>query len=278
MTDRVSRVTAYCLAAALALLSLSASADCERRTRTISYAGDPEKVFISPGQFTEVIFPEELAAVLPERPEGLSFHENAFPDRLFFTTEDKAYVGNVILQGASGQSYHLQLLARQGCADTTVTVERAGDSKTAKKAKKQGLGDAGPQDRPEVRLLRAMVTDQSLRGFDRREADGELGSRMVYEQGPVALFLHEIYEGRRYTGFILLAVNRGRTPYRVALEALDFQSRRIREAFGRVRKITMEPNDFRLDPAPEFASDAMEASHQGIVYIVSEKTEALRGG
>lgn len=240
---------------------------CDREQRQASFSGKPIEIRVAPQQFTEVVFPETLAAVLPEKVEGLRYHENAFPDRLFFTVEEADYRGIVILQGVSGDTYHLRL-AGGTCGDLTVHVTSGANvapSAPPPAAQKQGK-----------KLIDYMLLGETPPAYARDKIDTPLPSRLVMQQGSVKFYLSEIYKGLHYNGLVLMAVNEGRTPYRVALEAIDFATPELREVLGRVTEITMFPYDFRLGPAPEFAADAAHPSHQGLVFIVAEAQRRVR--
>lgn len=255
------------LALALASTTVHAAA-CERVQRQVVFAGTPVDVNVAPNQFTEVVFPETLAAVLPEKTEGLQYHENAFPDRLFFTVEDPKYRGIVILQGVSGNTYHLRLLGGN-CADLTIH----GNARSTSEALVAPPASAQKKGR---KLIEYMLTGETPPAYSRTQLTDPLPSRLVLEQGSVKFYLSEIYKGLNYTGLVLMAVNEGRVPYRVALEGIDFSTPELRNVLGRVTEITMYPYDFRLGPAPEFAADAAHPSHQGLVFIVSETRRGLR--
>lgn len=248
-------------AALTTILSADAYAACERMQRSVAYDGRPVDVRVAKGQFTEVIFPEQLVAVLPEKVQGMSYHENAFPDRLFFAVDDSAYRGIVILQGQSGSSYHVRLNGA-ACGDLTVRIdERSIEPLRPPPATAQRAGK---------KLIEYMLLGETPPAYSRSKVDVPMPERLVLEQGSVKFYIDEIYKGLNYTGIVLLAVNEGRVPYRVALEAIDFSTPELREVLGRVTEITMFPYDFRLSPAPEFAADAAHATHQGLVFIVSE--------
>lgn len=241
----------------------ASSGNCDRIQRSESFAGKPLDISVSPDQFTEVVFPDELVGILPEQPEGMRYHETpGFADRLFFSVEETDYRGIVILQAEDGTTYHLRLVATEGCADSTVSL-LGGETKQPSK----------PPEREQQRgrkLMEYLLLGETPPGYQRERVKGSLNERLVFEQGSVRFFLEEVYKGYNYKGYVLRAVNEGRVPYRVAIEGIDFTDRGLRQQFGRVSEITMQPYDMRLDPAPEYAADVPNSQHQGLVFIVSE--------
>ncbi|ULQ48332.1 hypothetical protein JN531_017005 (plasmid) [Flagellatimonas centrodinii] len=250
--------------AALILSSVAGAAEpCDRVQRSATWSGAPLDIAVSPEAYTEVVFPEPLAGILPEREDGLRYFENPFPDRLFFTVDDPEYHAIAIVQGKTGQSYHLRLDARSGCPDSTVKVLARGTS--AVSAVPDEL-----QRSTRRKLIEYMILGETPQGYARKQITGDLSDREIIRQGSVGIYLTETYRGVNYTGYVLLAVNEGRTPYRVALESIDFAARGLTDAVGLVREITMQPYDFRLGPAPEYAADATDPSHQGLIYLVTD--------
>lgn len=256
--------------AALMFTSAAAAAEpCDRVQRSATWSGAPLEIAVSPDAYTEVVFPEPLAGILPEREEGLRYFENPFPDRLFFTVDDPGYNAIAIIQGRTGQSYHLRLDARSGCADSTVTILGRGSATVS--AVPEAL-----QKTTRRKLIEYMILGETPQGYARKQITGDFSDREIIRQGSVGIYLTETYRGVNYTGYVLLAVNEGRTPFRVALESIDFAARGFTDSVGVVREITMQPYDFRLGPAPEYAADATNPSHQGLIYLVTDNNRRDR--
>lgn len=268
-----SRLVAISLAAAACAASLSeARADCSQTDRNVVYAGKPAPVYLAKNVWSTVIFPENLQSILPEKPQGLVYQESVFHDRLFFTVTDPLYFGNVILEGVDGKTYELNILGRDGCADHTVTLMDQAAAAVAPPP-------PAPANGRQKTLLEYMIAGTPPPDYTVEEVPGPPEKRLVYSQGlgTVNFYIDKIYHGYNYTGFVLLAVNQGRTPVRVNIEGIDFGSSELRKTFGRVKQITMEPWDFRLGPAPEYSSDAAHPTNQGIVYIVTYNRSNLGG-
>ncbi len=237
-----------------------ASEACNRASRIATYAGAPVPISVAPKHYTEVVFPEPLRGILPERPDGLHYYDNAFSDRLFFSVDDAKYNGLVMLHGQSGNSYHLTLTASAGCADSTVTIASAAQV------------DAVPPSYQHrgMKLIEYMMLGQTPPSYARKSYTGARKDRLVLEQGSVRFYLAETYKGLNYTGFVLEAVNEGRAAYRVALQSMDIDRPEVRDVFGHLVEASMLPADQRLAPAPEYAADAAHPNHQGLVFLVSE--------
>ncbi|MEQ9223833.1 MAG: hypothetical protein RIE14_09900 [Salinisphaeraceae bacterium] len=250
-----------------------AAGECERMDRTVVYKDQPVTIYASNNQYAEVVFPEALEAILPEQPKGLEFHEAAFPDRLFFSVENDDYHGIVILQTASGETYRLKILAREGCSDATVSVQDDVIHRSRSPVD-DAVSDSGPNKQ---RLMKYMLHNETPPSYRRVKPEGSPSQRLVMKQGTVFFYLEEVWRGPGDVGMVLLVVNKGRVPYRVDLQGMDFSSERLRAAFGRVREITMMPTDFRLAPSPEYASDNLHAKHQGLIYIVANQGRSLNG-
>ncbi|MBO9471742.1 hypothetical protein J7355_16750 [Endozoicomonas sp. G2_2] len=249
---------------------------CDRTDRVTVYQGRAVPVYAADDQYAEVKFPEALRGLLPEQPAGISINQAAFPDRIFIKTEEdgQSYNAQVLVQSASGNSYRLQVIER-ACADGTVSVV---DESPALAQKHVGSGDEG-REPGKQRLIKYMVSGATPSGYQIQKATGSPQQRLVLEQGSVAFYLEETWRGAGGdTGIVLLAVNRGRTPFRVAIDNIEFGSRELIEQFGHVREISMMPSDFRLDPAPEFAADAARAQNKGLVYIVSNRNRRTLHG
>lgn len=251
----------------------AACADCDRSERTVVYSGKPVPIYLSK-EWTEVIFPQSLRAILPEKPTGMVYRESVFHDRLFFSITDPLYFGTVLLEAADGRTYTLRLLGRSGCGDMTDTI-----------LDQSNVGSSPPPPPPassyghQKTLIEYMIDGDTPPGYTVEEAQGTPAQRLVFAEGlgTVQFYLDKTYRGYNYTGFVLLAVNRGRTPVRVDLQGIDFEGSDIEKTFGHVKQITMQPWDFRLGPAPEYASDSAHPTNEGIVYIVSYNRRQLGG-
>jgi hypothetical protein len=251
----------------------AAHAECSTADRSAAYAGKPMPFYLAKGAWSLVIFPENLRTILNEHPDGVQYREGYFHDRLYFTVTDPLYFGNVTIEGVDGKTYELNLLARDGCPDTKLTVlDSAQQAKAPPPSPLAGTGK-------ERTLMDFMVNGTAPPDYTIEEVQGTPEQRLVYTQGlgTVNFYLDKIYHGYNYTGFVLLAVNQGRSPMRVDIQNIDFGGEALRKVFGRVKQITMEPWDFRLGPSPEYASDSAHPTNQGIVYIVSYNRTDLGG-
>jgi len=265
------------LITALALLGITSSAlaMCKSGVREIDFSDRPETIYVG-DIWTEVIFPEPIIGRLKQKPEGLQDNKTTpFSDRLYFKTSENTYTGMVFVHGKSGQTYTLRLLARANCPDTIV----------------RGYGDASISSEPPTVNARGRSTSRRklmefmLLGYNKHNKpkgvrierpEGSKAKRLVFKQGPVHFYVEEIWKGQRAVGTVLLAENMGRTPYRVAIEAINFSSPQLTKLFGRISEVTMQPYDFRLAPAPEYAIDHRSTKHRGLVYIVSQRPRRAR--
>lgn len=267
-----------CAATALLLIPMieAAAAGCSRGPKTIHWDGDTETLYSSEDQWTEVVFPEELMGKLEEKPNGIEIRavpigadvkDNPLKDRVYVQVQNDTYAGGVYFHGKSGHSFHLRVLARPDCANTKVTVldARVDDSRSSGKSKNRSRGSG------RMGLIEHLHLGRLPDGFHRQTIEKPKKQRLVFEQGPVAWFLEEIWRGPERTGFILSVVNRDRVPYEVSLQQIDFSHPKIRETFGLVREVAMDPFDRKLGPAPEFAVDELHPENRGLIYIMARR-------
>lgn len=265
------------LIAAIAMAAVSATAwgDCDRVDRTAVYQGTAIPVYAADDQYAEIKFPEALRGLLPEQPGGISINQASFKDRIFVRTDedDKRYNAQVLVQSASGRSYRLQVIER-ACADGTVSVVDQAPTLDDQPT----VSPSNGQEPGRQRLIKYMIRGATPDGYQIEREEGPPQSRLVLEQGSVAFYLEQVWKGGADTGIVLLAVNRGRTPFRVSIDNIEFGSKAMIDQFGHVREITMMPSDFRLGPAPEFAVDAAHPKNKGLIYIVSNPNRRALNG
>lgn len=258
--------------------NLEAEAGCVRKARTITYHGSPANVFASPDQWAELVFPQTLVGELIEQRDGIEVRRPPnFRDRAFVQVTDPTYLGTVFFHDIQGNTYHLRILARRGCADSSVTITRMDEPASSDSSPGQADegGSASGTQSARRNLLEAMISGgEPPRGYHKEHLTGPMHDRMVFRQGPVSFYVKEMWVGRRETGTILFVENDGRTPYRVAIEAINYQSPEVRRLLGRVREVSMLPTDLRLGPTPEYAADIYHPTHQGLIFIISEREAA----
>lgn len=240
----------------------AAGVACRQDMREVFHDGSPTTVYLSTNRWTEVVLPEPAAGYLPNEPQGLDYRENpTFPDRLFFRVKENIYSGTFFVNAQSGETILLQLLARDHCPDSSVQIKYTAPPSSEMQR------NGGPVKG----LLEYMLLDEQPPGYVKQKVPEDERRAAVYKQGSVVMFLAETYRGTNYTGYVLHAINQGRTPFHINLPAMDFSNPRLVEEFGRVVQITMQPNDFRLGPAPRYAVDELHPKNQGLVYIVAER-------
>lgn len=246
-----------------------AEAACDRVQRTVEFTGKPVVIYSDPDSWPEVVFPEKIAGRLKETPDGLKDRFAPFSDRIYLKTTNPMYSGYMFVHGQSGKTYTLKILARKGCPDSSVHI-----SKPFIEDEQSPNTEARPSKLPNglfERLVRGTPKDKPS-GYTEINFNNTLESKLVFRQGPVEFYIQKVWRGRKYSGTVLMAINQGRTPYYIALEAIDFSSPEVRKAIGKVRKIGMQPIDRRLGAAPEYAVDHFNPQNKGLIYIVSERT------
>ena len=260
------KVTAPLFVAAIMLSqSLSAQVGCEREPRRVVYDDKPVTVYVTPGQRADVLFPEQrLKGFYPENRKSLVANPSPIRYKLSFSTTDPLYSGNVVVDGASGKTYHVNLVARADCADSEVAIENLPIQNPSHLA-------TDKHGRPKG-LMWYLWNDKTPSGYRLKEFDSYSNEDlMVMRQGSVDMYLREQVVGGKYVGTTYEVINRGRTSFRFAIENLDYSSATVRETLGVVREVSMNPIDRVLGPAPEYVSDLYSAPHRGLVFVVSEK-------
>ncbi len=253
------------LAALLTVSEVSFAQNCDRSPRTVHYTGKPITVYVSPGQRAGVVFPEDgLTGADPEQPRGLVVDRSPTPNKLPISTTDPLYSGLLSVDGVSGETYQLNLLARPDCSDSLVTIKLQGPVNKANltrdsKGRLKGLM---------WYLLKGEIPD----GYREVDYDGyEQNNLLVFKQGSVEFYLQQQVIGPRFVGTVYQVINRGRIPFRVAIENINYTDPRVKEALGSARKVAMLPSDRILGPSPEFVSELYSDTHRGLLFIVSEK-------
>lgn len=263
------------LTSSLLLGGMEANAFCERKARTVEYYGEPITVYVSDGQWSEMVFPEQLVGNLAENKEELEIRRPPnFLDRIYLQSSSDTYVGSVFVHGLSGETYHLRVLSRAGCADSTIKVVTYNEDEA--EAQQIAEGKPSQSTSSKYKLTEMMQRNELPRGFHRNVPQSTERDRLIYRQGPVDFYLKEVWEGRKTTGLILHVVNNGRTPYRVAIENIDYANPKVKEALGDVREVSMLPIDMTLGPKPEYAADLYHVTNQGLVFVVSTKERKSR--
>lgn len=245
-----------------------ANAPCDRSPRSVVYEGSPVQVFISNDtQRAEVIFPEEyLEGINIEVPEGLKFYKTPIRNKLAFYASDEIYTGLVYVDGGSGSTYIVQLVSRNGCADSQVTLTGAPIASTSQPATNRKGQVKG--------LMHYLFDGKVPNGYRAKRFNGlSKNDRLVFRQGSVEFYLQSQLIGPRYIGTTYEIVNTGRTAFRIALDEIDYTSPSIKNALGNVRQASMLPTSLILGPSPEFVSEMYSDPSRGLLFIVSEKAK-----
>jgi hypothetical protein len=254
----------------VALLTLSlattAGAMCDRNPRELSYYGTPLDIFVSK-DVAEVIFKHEgnLRGLRPDVTEGLDVHQSPIANKVGMTVTDDAYSSLVRVDAGSGKTYLLNLLSRPDCPDSLVTIslgekeEQQAERYYTKNGKQHGL----------MTYLALGKRPKGYRVKNFKHVDQQ--DLLIFKQGSVEFYLQEQLIGKRYVGTTYRVVNRGRTPFRVDIENINYSNTQIKKSIGVAREVSMLPTSRRLGPAPEYVSQYFAAANEGLVFVVSEK-------
>ncbi|WP_409286788.1 hypothetical protein [Pseudomonas guariconensis] len=256
------------LVAAVFAAPVFANEECNRSPRTVVYQDSPVDIFVSNDtQRADVIFPETyLEGIDPERPDGLLYYANPIPNKLSFQVEDPLYTGLATIDGASRKSYQLNIISRPGCADSQVTITLESPIDRSQLAR-NGKGH--------IKGLMNYLFDGTVPNGYRKNDFAKLtqAQRVVFRQGSVEFSLQSQLVGPRYIGTTYEVVNRGRTPFKLAIDQIDYSNKAVRASIGEARQVSMLPTSRVLGPAPEFVSEIYGDSHRGLLFIVSEKAK-----
>lgn len=239
---------------------------CDRSPRSVVYEDSPVQIFISNDtQRAEVIFPEEhLEGIYVEAPDGLQFYKTPIRNKLAFYASEEIYTGLAYVDGASGRTYILQLVSRNGCADSQVSITGSPISVNA-----QPVTDRKGQPKG---LMHYLFNGKVPAGYQAKHfARLDRQDRLVFRQGSVEFYLQSQLVGSRYVGTTYEVVNTGRTAFKIAIDQIDYSSPAVRKALGRVRQVAMLPTSAILGPSPEFVSEMYSDPSRGLLFIVSEK-------
>lgn len=268
----LSRFFLFLLVALTALPAIAAD-DCDRTPRKLEYTNKIKNIYVSPGQWAEIEFPENLFGMQPEKTEGFVHRSSPAKNKLRVSTTSSSYSSNLIVHADNGETFLVRLVARKGCADSLVSVVYP-EIQDLSKSSKQNNSRTGKKKS----LMEYMLREETPSGYRKIEAKGTREDRLVFSDGSLRFYVLEYIAGPRFVGTILLVENTGRTAYRVDLEGIDYSSKELRDTFGRIREITMYPFSLRLGPSPEHISDVYAASHEGLIYIVSERDDEVHDG
>ena len=267
MTKMLRKLVAISICSLISIYSTAQT--CDRSPRDVIYQNKVVNVYVSPDQQAQIVFPSPIiVSVEKENPDGLEITSTSIKNKISITTSRDDYSGIVTFDGSDGESYLIQLLARPGCGDKFVNLERRSiQNKADYKRNKDG------SIKPLIWYLVTGSTPPSdywKTDFSGMSAD----ERIVVQQGSLEISILEMWEGSRFTGSIYSIENKGRTPYRVGIEKMNYGDKGIIEALGKVRQIAMLPENQRLGPSPEFLSEVYADSHRGLLFVVSEREDS----
>lgn len=261
------RFLAAMVAAALTT-NVYANEECNRSPRSVVYENSPVEVFISNDtQRAEVIFPETyLEGINIEVKDGVEFFPTPINNKLAFHSLDPMYTGLATIDGPSKQSYIIKLVTRPGCADSQVTITNEGPIDKSRLSKDSRGRIKG--------LINYLYSGKTPNGYRKNDfAKLTRDQRVVFRQGSVEFILQSQVVGPTYVGTTYEVVNNGRTPFKVAIDQIDYSNKNVQASLGIARQAAMLPSSRVLGPSPEFISEVYGASHRGLLFIVSEKTQ-----
>lgn len=261
---------------AFSALTLSATAiaqKCDRTPRTVVLNDDtPVVVYVDGQKKSALVFPEDkLLGAEPEYPEGFRLYKSRIPYRFTVTAEDPNYDGLLTVEGDSGSSYYLRLIARNGCPDSQVTLMEPQVPTLANMVDGR-MTVSGQHNQARKSLTWHLWKNElpigySVKNFE-EYTDEEL---LVFKQGSLEIYLRKQVVSERLVGSTYEVVNRGRVSSTLAIEQINYSGSSVLESLGRVREISMNPMSRTLGPAPEFVSEVYTDSHRGLLFVVSEK-------
>jgi hypothetical protein len=250
---------------------IAAEEACDRSPRHLQYELAPENIYLDSIQPTEIVFTDEalLRGARADSKEGLIVSKSRLSNKIALKLVDTTATTLLRVEGDSGKTYLLNLLPRPGCADSLVEVglpKDVGNPGTA--------SGAGNVKSLMYYLIRGDMKDippgYTYKSFERNP----LSERTVFESGAVQFVVQSQLVGRRYVGTTYEVINKGRTAVRVPIEDINYTNDTVKRALGAAKEIAMIPVARRLDPAPEFVSEAYTTTYRGLLFIVSERQPA----
>jgi hypothetical protein len=256
------------MVAAAFVANAYADEECNRSPRSVVYENSPVEVFISNDtQRAEVIFPESyLEGINVEVQDGVEFFPTPINNKLAFRSTTPIYTGLVTVDGQSKQSYLVKLISRPGCADSQVTISNGGPVDRSRLTKDSSGRVKG--------LMNYLYSGKVPTGYRKNDfAKLTRDQRIVFRQGSVEFILQSQVVGPTYVGTTYEIINKGRTPFKVAIDQIDYSNKDVQSSIGIARQAAMLPSSRILGPSPEFISEVYGDSHRGLLFIVSEKVQ-----
>lgn len=247
-----------------------ASWSCDRSPRKIEYFGQEIKIYVSESASpTNIMLPESnLAGGVADNPFGIDIVPDEVRSNRFSISVENHYNGMIYVDGQSGETYKLNVVYREDCADSLVEIIPQREilqpthnvhSDPERETLMQYLWHAfDPGEITPVGYQRI--------GFQ----DVPRDRRLVFSEGKMRMYYDTVYEGPRFTGHIFEVINKGRQSYYFDYDAIDFTDPRLVKLLGIAREVSMIPADRTLDPAPEFVEDIFANQSTAFLYIVSE--------
>jgi len=259
-----------------ALIASNSHSGCKREPRSIEWEGQTVDVHIpmSP-DITRILLPEkDIKGFQASVTEGILYdrpNRTRIPNQLTLSTTDENYEGMIMIDGESGDTYTLNLIAKPTDCDSQVklTKKSAGSEDRVNNSYSNRTSSTGETKRS---LIYYMYNKILPRGFRKLEFQGPLEDRYVMSKGSVNFYAEYQYTSRNLIGTAFKIINHGRDAFHVDLSSVDYKDNQIKQAFGDVSMIGMVPFDFIIGPKPEKVSDLYSGpKNYGYIFVVSKK-------
>jgi hypothetical protein len=258
------------------LIASQSHSGCTREPRTMEWEGNTIDVHIpmSP-DITRIMLPEkDIKGFQASVTEGILYdrpNKTRIPNQLTLSTTKEDYQGLIMIDGESGDTYTLNLIASPNECDSQVKLTK----KTGNEADTQysSTGKSGASSDDSKRSLIYYMYNKILpRGFRKLEFQGSLEDRFVLSKGSVNFYAEYQYTSRNLIGTAFRIINDGRSAFHIDLSSIDYKDNQIQQAFGDVSMIGMVPFNFIIGPKPEKVSDLYTGpKNYGYLFVVSRK-------
>lgn len=268
------KIKVYAAFILTALLAAQSHGGCTREPRVEVWEGVAIDVHIpvSP-DISRILLPEtDIKGFQASVTEGILYdrpNKNRIPNQLVLSTTEPDYQGLVMIDGESGETYTLNVIASPNECDSQLKIikkENEQEGRSISTTTRSGNDDTKRS------LIYYMYNKELPRGFRKLEFQGDLNDRFVLSKGSVKFYAEYQYVSRNLIGTAFRVINEGREAFHIDLSSIDYKDNQIQQAFGKVNMIGMVPFNFIIGPAPEKISDLYTGpKNYGYIFVVSKK-------
>lgn len=236
--------------------------------REISYTGSEEKIYVNPGEPTQLIFPSKVAGGYTRKSSKISLKKESNFVVIFAQPGLSPSGEVVILYLEDERSYSIRILPAglEQPRDDSVRVVDERDPETQVDAPKSATGDLtrefpyAPTDSisglaREMVLISEFGKKKPIPGFKR---SNKFSGETILDNGTIEAKVDEIFMGSEFYGYVLTVSNLLGTTQQINPSAFRIDG---------TRAVIMQRK--QLAPKPETAEQKVANAHQAKVYIIT---------